>query len=186
MPIIADVKCSDKLFSSVEKMGGKGIMCKTGHSLIKNEIKEKKAPLGGEFSGHICFRDRNYGYDDGVYAALRLLEILNTHQKPLSFLLKDFPHTYSTPEIRIEMSYEQIDRLIKKTKSHFRHNTGEYSVSHIDGARISFKDGWALIRASNTGPILTLRFESDTEAGLTRIRDKIENFIKLNHSTLIF
>lgn len=178
-PIVADVKCSDKLFSSIEQLGGVGIMCKTGHSLIKQKIKEENAPLGGEFSGHICFRDRNYGYDDAIYAALRLLEIINKSNLPISLLLKEFPKTYCTPEMRIEMSYEKIHSSIKKAKKHFKQNTSEYSVNHIDGVRVSFNDGWALIRASNTGPILTLRFESNSNKGLMRIKNEMFSLLNL-------
>ncbi len=178
--IVADVKCSDKLFSSIDALGGTGLMYKTGHSLIKQKIKDENALLGGELSGHICFRDRNYGYDDAIYAALRLIELLVKSKKSISSLLEGLPKTYSTPEIRLKMSYKKREHLMKKVKKHFKHNTDEYSVNHIDGVRISFKNGWALIRISHTGPILTLRFESTTSEGLARIRSKIETFIKTN------
>ncbi len=176
--IVADVKCSDKLYNAINSMGGKTIMWKTGHSLIKQKIKEKNALLGGELSGHICFRDKNYGYDDAIYASLRLLEILIQSNAPLSKLLTDLPKSYCTPEIRINTSEDKKGKLMKKIKDIFKNDTAEYKVNHIDGVRISFEDGWALIRDSNTQPVIVLRFESKTSSGLLRIRNKIEPLLK--------
>lgn len=175
--IIGDVKCSDRLYHYIEKYGGTPIMWKTGHSLIKEKIKIEKAPFGGELSGHIFFSDRNYGYDDALYAGLRIVEILVQTGKSIRELLSDFPPAYNTPEIRIDTTEEKKNKIVEALKSKFTPASTGYTVNLIDGIRISYEDGWALARASNTQPVLVLRFESKTESGLNRIRESIEEVV---------
>lgn len=176
--IIGDVKCSDRMYDDVTKHGGQPIMWKTGHSLIKQKIKDEKAPFGGELSGHIFFNDRNYGYDDSLYAGLRLIEIMSKTGKTISQLLEGLPHAYNTPEIRIDTTEEKKVSIVDALKTRFSKDTPSYKVNFIDGIRISYKDGWALARSSNTQPVLVLRFESTTQEGLSRIRNEIESVIK--------
>lgn len=175
--IIGDVKCSDRLYNDIAARGGQPIMWKTGHSLIKNKIKEEKAPFGGELSGHVFFADRNYGYDDALYAGLRVVEILAKSGKTVRELLGDFPPAFNTPEIRIDTTEEKKRTIVEKLRSIYKSDTAEYKVNLIDGIRISFKDGWALARASNTQPVLVLRFESTSEEGLKRIKNEIESIV---------
>ncbi len=148
-------------------------MWKTGHSLIKEKIKVEKAPFGGEMSGHVFFADRNYGYDDALYAALRVCEILSQTGKTVQDLLAGLPEAYNTPEIRIDTTEEKKVQIVDKLKSQFA-NGGDYQTNLIDGVRVSFPDGWALARASNTQPVLVLRFESWTKEGLDRIQSQFE------------
>jgi phosphomannomutase/phosphomannomutase/phosphoglucomutase len=177
-PIIGDVKCSDRLYQDIERNGGKPIMWKTGHSLIKYKIKESDAPFGGEMSGHVFFRDRNYGYDDALYAGLRVVEILARTGKTVSQLLEGLPTAFNTPEIRIDTTEEKkrsaVDRLVKK----YSKPPAGLKVNFTDGVRVSYPDGWALARASNTQPVLVLRFEASTQAGLDRIRKEFESEIE--------
>ena len=175
--IIGDVKCSDRLYQDIEKFGGKPIMWKTGHSLIKTKIKEEKAPFGGELSGHIFFSDRNHGYDDAPYAGLRLIEILAKTGKTIDELLEGVPSSFNTPEIRLETTEENKVKLVKSLQDHFNSTPGDYSVNYIDGVRVSYKDGWALVRSSNTQPVITMRFESHTEEGLKRIQDSMMELV---------
>ncbi|MEZ0390992.1 MAG: phosphomannomutase/phosphoglucomutase [Pseudobdellovibrionaceae bacterium] len=172
--IIGDVKCSDRLYDDIRKHGGEPIMWKTGHSLIKEKIKAEKAPFGGEMSGHIFFADRNHGYDDALYAALRVCEILSKTGKTIPQLLEGLPPAYNTPEIRIDTTEEKKVQIVEKLKSQFDGKTSDYQTNLIDGVRVSFKDGWALARASNTQPVLVLRFESWTQDGLKRIQSQFE------------
>jgi phosphomannomutase/phosphoglucomutase len=169
--IIGEVKCSRVLYETVKKLGGVPIMWKTGHSLIKNKMKEEKALLAGEMSGHIFFADRWFGFDDGVYTSVRLAEILSQEEIPLSEFLKDVPKMYSTPEIRKEcpdeIKFEVVKKLVEKFKKEGLH------VVDIDGARIEFKEGWALVRASNTQPVLVLRFEAENQNFLKLLQDKV-------------
>ncbi len=178
LKIIGDVKCSDRMYDDIKKHGGEPIMWKTGHSLIKQKIKDEGAPFGGELSGHIFFADRNYGYDDSLYAALRLIEILSKTGKTMSQLLEGFPAAFNTPEIRIDTTEEKKVSIVDALKKKYSMNTSDYTVNFTDGIRISYKDGWALARASNTQPVLVLRFESHTQPGLERIRNEIESLIK--------
>jgi len=171
--IIGDVKCSDRLYEDIRKHGGVPIMWKTGHSLIKEKIKAEKAPFGGEMSGHIFFADRNHGYDDALYAALRVCEILSKTGKTIPELLAGLPPSFNTPEIRIDTTEEKKILIVDKLKAQFNGN-GDYKTNLIDGVRISFPDGWALARASNTQPVLVLRFESWTAEGLKRIQSQVE------------
>lgn len=175
--IIGDVKCSDRLYDYIKKHGGIPIMWKTGHSLIKEKIKIEGSPFGGELSGHIFFADRNYGYDDALYAGLRVVEILSKTGKKIRDLLSDFPPSHSTPEIRIETTEDKKRQIVDALRLAFPKNTNEYAVNFIDGIRISFKDGWALARASNTQPVLVLRFESSSASGLISIRKKLDDIV---------
>jgi phosphomannomutase len=176
-PIIGDVKCSDRLYDDIRKRGGRPIMWKTGHSLVKTKIKEEKAPFGGELSGHVFFADRNYGYDDALYAGLRLIEQVSKSGKSLSSQLDGFPGAFNTPEIRIDTTEEKKWTIVEKLKSKYEAPSDHYKVNLIDGIRISYADGWALARASNTQPVLVLRFESTTQAGLDRIQNEIESVV---------
>lgn len=174
--IIGDVKCSDRLYADIEKHGGQPIMWKTGHSLIKEKIKLEKSPFGGEMSGHVFFSDRNYGYDDALYAGLRVCEIISKTGKNIQQLLEGLPPAFNTPEIRIDTTEEKKVKIVEKLKSQFTGGPG-YTTNLIDGVRISFEDGWALARASNTQPVLVLRYESWTAAGLKRIQSQIESTV---------
>ncbi|MEP7037749.1 MAG: phosphomannomutase/phosphoglucomutase [Acidobacteriota bacterium] len=170
--IIAEVKCSQNLFDDIEKHGGKPLMWKAGHSLIKAKMKETNAALAGEMSGHIFFADRFYGFDDATYAGARVLEILSKTDKTLSELLSDLPETFSTPELRVDCADERKFEIVQKIADKFA-KTNE--VITIDGARILFENGWGLVRASNTQAILVLRFEADSEENLNEIREIVEN-----------
>lgn len=169
--IIAEVKCSRTLFEEIAKLGGIPIMWKTGHSLIKNKMKEEKALLAGEMSGHVFFADKWFGFDDGVYTSLRLTEVLSKIDKPLSALVEEIPHRYATPEIRIdcpdEIKFEVVKRLVEKFKKE------GLQVIDIDGARIEFDEGWALVRASNTQPVLVLRFEAQDQSFLENLKERV-------------
>lgn len=176
--IVGDVKCSDRLYADIEKHGGKAVMWKTGHSLVKQKIKEENSPFGGELSGHIFIADRNYGYDDAPYAGLRLIEIMVNTGKNIQQLLEGFGEAFCTPEIRIETTEEKKRKIVEVLKDKYSHPSPDYKVNLIDGTRISFKDGWALARASNTQAVLVTRFESNTKEGMIRIQNEIEAVIK--------
>ncbi|MDH3492417.1 MAG: phosphomannomutase/phosphoglucomutase [Acidobacteriota bacterium] len=169
--IIAEVKCSQNLYDDIAKHGGKPLMWKAGHSLIKAKMKETGSVLAGEMSGHIFFADRFYGFDDACYAGARVLEILSKSGKPLSELLSDLPETYSTPELRIDCPEEKKFEIVQQISDEFS-KTNE--VITIDGARIKFENGWGLVRASNTQAILVLRFEALSEEALVEIREIVE------------
>lgn len=168
--VISEVKCSQVLYDEIERLGGKAVMWKAGHSLIKAKMKETGAALAGEMSGHVFFAHRWYGFDDAPYAGARLLEILSHEERPLSALLADLPKTHSTPEIRHEVgSEERKFELVRRAVEHFR--AQGHQVIDVDGARVVFPDGaWGLVRASNTTPILVLRFEAPSEARLAEVR----------------
>jgi phosphomannomutase/phosphoglucomutase len=172
--IISEVKCSKTLYDDIEKHGGRGIMWKAGHSLIKKKMKDEKAELAGEMSGHIFFADRYFGYDDAIYASCRLLEILASTGKKVSELLADVPVTFSTPEIRVECADDKKFAVVEKVTEHFRK---EYNIVDIDGVRVLFDDGWGLVRASNTQPALVLRFEAMTGKRLEEIRELVESVL---------
>lgn len=176
--IIGDVKCSDRLYQDVAKHGGQPIMWKTGHSLVKEKIKTEKAPFGGEMSGHVFFADRNYGYDDAPYAALRLVEILAQTGKTIPQLLEGLPPSFNTPEIRIDTTEEKKLLIVKKMIEAFPGGPGaDYKVDFTDGIRLSFTDGWALCRSSNTQPVVVVRYESSSQAGLDKIRNRVEEVV---------
>jgi phosphomannomutase/phosphoglucomutase len=169
---ISEVKCSKTMYDDIEKHGGRPIMWKTGHSLIKKKMKEENAELGGEMSGHIFFSDRYFGFDDAIYASCRLLEILTNTGKKISELLSDLPITYSTPEIRVDCPDDKKFSVVKKATEFFRNR---YKIVDIDGVRVLFEDGWGLVRASNTQPALVLRFEALSESRLLEIRNLVES-----------
>src|SRR5581483_10178870 len=169
---IAEVKCSQTLFDDIKKHGGKPIMWKVGHSLIKAKMKETGAALAGEMSGHQFFADRYFGYDDAPYAGARLLEILSNTDQPLSALISDLPPTVNTPEIRVDCPDDKKFDVVKQLTDEFR-KTNE--VIDIDGARILFEHGWGLIRSSNTQPVLVLRFEADNQQHLDEMRQLVES-----------
>lgn len=172
--IIGEVKCSQNLYDDIEKNGGRGIMWKAGHSLIKSKMKEEKALLAGEMSGHLFFADRYFGFDDAIYASARLLEILSKTGRKLSEILSGLPETYNTPEIRVNCSDAIKFHVVESVKNYFKK---EYKTVDIDGVRIHFDNGWGLVRASNTQPALVLRFESLTRKGLDIIREKVEKIV---------
>jgi phosphomannomutase/phosphoglucomutase len=170
--VIGEVKCSQALFDDVARHGGRPIMWKTGHSLIKTKMKEEKALLAGEMSGHFFFADRYFGYDDGLYAALRVLEIVAREKRTVGALLADLPRGFSTPEIRVDCPDDVKTRVVASVRDHFR---GKNETTEIDGVRVRYPDGaWALVRASNTGPVIVLRFEAPTEARLAEVKSEVE------------
>lgn len=173
--IIAEVKCSQNLFDDIEQRGGRAIMGKAGHSIIKAKMKETGAVLAGEMSGHIFFADRFYGFDDAAYAGARVLEILSKTGKKLSELLADLPRTFSTPELRVECTEEQKFAVVARIVEEF---SKTHEVIRVDGARILFPHGWGLVRASNTQAILVLRFEADSEENLNAIRAAVESKVQ--------
>lgn len=174
--IIGEVKCSQVLYDDIKKHSGHPVMWKAGHSLIKAKMKEEKAALGGEMSGHIFFADRYFGYDDAIYAALRLLEILSQTGEKISALLADVPQTFATPEIRIDCPDDKKTDIVNKIKNHYRNTPG---LIDIDGVRIPFENGWALVRSSNTQPVIVLRFEASSEESLRLIRKEVENLLQI-------
>jgi phosphomannomutase/phosphoglucomutase len=171
--IVGEVKCSYTLYDDIAKHGGKPVMWKAGHSLIKAKMKEEHAELAGEMSGHIFFKHRYFGFDDAVYSSARLLEILTHEPKKLSALLADVPKTFSTPELRMDTVEEKKFELVRRATESLR--AAGHSLVDVDGVRVTFPDGWGLIRASNTQPILVLRYEARTEQRLGEIRKLIED-----------
>jgi len=169
--IIGDVKCSRRLYEDVARNGGRPIMWKTGHSLIKAKLKQENAALAGEMSGHMFFNDRYYGFDDAIYASFRLLEILGREGRGLGAILADLPQTKFTPEIRLDCPDDQKFEVVRKAAEYFRAN---YETIDIDGARVNFPGGWGLVRASNTQPALVLRFEANDDRTLGEIRGIFE------------
>jgi len=169
---VAEVKCSKNLFEEIERLGGRAVMWKAGHSLIKAKMKETGAKMAAEMSGHVFFADRYYGFDDAIYAGARLLEICAASGRKVSEMLSDLPRTSSTPEIRVECPEEIKFEVVRRAQEYF---SREYEAVTIDGVRVVFDDGWGLVRASNTQPVLVLRFEADTEERLKEIRLLIEN-----------
>jgi phosphomannomutase / phosphoglucomutase len=173
--IVSEVKCSQRLFNDIAQHGGTPIMWKAGHSLLKAKMRETGALLGGEMSGHIFFADRYFGYDDAIYASCRVMEILAKNQKEVTELLADLPTSFTTPEIRVDCPDEIKFRLAEKVCEHFR---GKYDVVDIDGVRVKFPDGWGLVRASNTQPVLVLRFEAATQEKLTEYKTIMERVVE--------
>lgn len=169
--IIGDVKCSNRLFNGIREAGGEPIMWKTGHSLIKDKMRVEGASLAGEMSGHMFFADKFFGYDDALYAALRLLEIISSTGKTVTQLLEGVPPAISTPEIRVDCPEEIKFMVVDKVKASLE---AKYDTIDIDGVRVEFPDGWGLIRASNTQPALVLRFEAQTPGRLHEIQSLIE------------
>ena len=173
--IIFEVKCSRGLIEYIEALGGVPIMYKTGHSLIKARMKEEGALIAGEMSGHIFFADNYYGYDDAIFAALRLLEVLSQEKQRLIELDKEIPRYYSTPEIRIDCPDDEKFKVVEQVEEEF---SKRHKVITIDGVRIEYPDGWGLVRPSNTQPILVLRFEAKTKERLEEIRSEVLGYLK--------
>ncbi len=165
--IVFEVKCSQALVEYIERIGGRPLMYKTGHSLIKAKMKEVGALLAGEMSGHMFFADDYYGYDDAIFAALRLLRIIAHTGRRLSELAADMPSYFATPEIRVDCPDQTKFQVVAELTRYFKER---YPVIDIDGVRVIFPDGWGLVRASNTQPVLVLRFEARTESRLTEIK----------------
>ncbi|QAT88289.1 phosphomannomutase [Corallococcus coralloides] len=173
--IIGEVKCSYTMYDDIAKHGGKPIMWKAGHSLIKSKMKEEHAELAGEMSGHIFFKHRYFGFDDAVYASARLLEILTHEKQSMSQLLSDVPKTFASPELRFDTTEEKKFAMVKRATEILR--DAGHKVVDVDGVRVTFEDGWGLIRASNTQPILVLRYEASTEARVKEIQALIEKTV---------
>ena len=171
--IIGEVKCSKVLYDDIAAHGGRPIMWKTGHSLIKQKMQEENALLAGEMSGHLFFADRYFGFDDGIYASLRLAEIIADGDRPLSRYFEDVPVTWSTPEIRVDCPENVKFEIVEKAREWFVNNS--YRIIDVDGVRVEFDDGWGLIRASNTQPVLVLRFEATSKERLDEIRNLVES-----------
>jgi phosphomannomutase/phosphoglucomutase len=182
--VVYDVKCSRHLNSVISGFGGRPIISRSGHSFIKEKMAETDAVLGGELSGHICFGERWFGFDDGIYSAARLIEIVGAQTEGLSELLQEFPDSLSTPEIHIavdEVSKFEIMEVLSETID-FENG----SITLLDGVRVDFSDGWGLIRASNTNPTLTLRFEADDQTALERIQDLFRSQLQSIREDLSF
>jgi phosphomannomutase/phosphoglucomutase len=170
--IIFDVKCTDSLPKLIKDNGGTPLMYPTGHFNIKNGINEHNPLLAGEMSGHIFFNDKWYGFDDGVYSGARIIELILKTKKSISSLNKELPVLYSTPELNVEVSDKKKFEIVKQ----FIANCSiEGEKIAIDGLRINFDDGWGLLRASNTTPMLVMRFEGDSKESLIKIKDKFIN-----------
>lgn len=168
---IGEVKCSQLMYDGIAQLGGNPIMYKTGHSLIKTKMKEEHAELAGEMSGHIFFADRYYGYDDALYAACRLIEIVANSGQPLSHQLAGLPKMVNTPEIRIDSDDEKKFGLVEQVKAHY---SKTYPVIDVDGVRVKFEKGWGLLRASNTQPVLVMRFEAESPELLATYKSDME------------
>jgi phosphomannomutase/phosphoglucomutase len=168
---VGEVKCSQNMYNDIQARGGRAVMWKAGHSLIKNKLKEEKGLLAAEMSGHIFFAHRYFGFDDAIYAACRLLEIVAERQEPLSEFLADLPPVVNTPEIRVNCPDEHKFALVQRVRDAL---APHYEIIDIDGLRVVFPDGWGLLRASNTGPVLVMRFEAQNQERLEEIRNLVE------------
>jgi phosphomannomutase / phosphoglucomutase len=173
--IIGEVKCSQLLYDELNRLGGNAIMYKTGHSLIKAKMKQEHAELAGEMSGHMFFADRYLGYDDALYAACRLIEIVAGSGQPLSGQLAGLPKLVSTPEIRVdcpdEVKFQVVERVTERLKK-------THNVIDVDGVRVRFEHGWGLVRASNTQPVLVMRFEAENADWLGKYRGEMESALE--------
>jgi len=179
--VIGEVKCSQLFFDDVARHGGNPLMWKVGHSLIKSKMHDTGAELAGEMSGHIFFKHRYYGFDDAVYVSGRLLEIVARSNRPVSRLLDDWPQTYNTPEIRVDCPDDLKFAVVEQVRDSFR---DRYKIVDVDGMRLITEGGWGLLRASNTQPVLVLRFEADSPDKLTAIRAEVEDRLKSIKSAL--
>lgn len=173
-PVIFDVKCSQAVPELVEEAGGRPVMWKTGHSLIKEKMRREGSPISGEMSGHVCFADRWFGVDDAIYATARLAGIVSEAGQDLSELLERIPRYPSTPELRLECPEDRKFGVVEETVDHYRRT---HDVIDIDGARIQFDEGWALVRASNTQPVIVVRFEASSREHLAEIRDEVAGYL---------
>jgi phosphomannomutase / phosphoglucomutase len=178
--IIYDVKCSRHLAKAIEAEGGKALMWKTGHSLIKSKMKETGALLAGEMSGHIFFKERWYGFDDALYTAARLLEILSQDSRSPEQVFASLPDAVNTPELKLEMAeFGEHYKLMQSIVETFHFE--EADISTIDGIRVTFKDAWGLVRPSNTTPCLVIRFEADNQTALEKIQQRFrEQFLAID------
>ncbi|MEK6609124.1 MAG: phosphomannomutase/phosphoglucomutase [Myxococcota bacterium] len=172
--VVSEVKCSQALFDDIAARGGRPLMWKVGHSLIKAKMKEEKALLGGEMSGHFFFAHRWFGFDDAIYASLRLCELLSRGEKTLAELRDELPDLATTPEIRVDCPDGAKFEVVRRVAERLR---GRYPIVDVDGVRVKVDGGWGLVRASNTQPVLVLRFEADSEARLAEIRAMVEGEI---------
>jgi phosphomannomutase/phosphoglucomutase len=179
-PIVFDVKCSQGLEEDILAHGGRPVMAKTGHSVMKARMKEEKAPLAGELSGHIFYQDDFYGFDDAIYVSLRLLRVITDSGQSLGQLLDSVPQYVATPEIRLEADDDTKFAIVDRVRDHF---AKDHEVIAIDGARVKFGDGWALVRASNTQPVLVVRFEARTKERLEQIRATVMDVLALEGVT---
>jgi phosphomannomutase / phosphoglucomutase len=175
-PIVFDVKCSQGLEEDILAHGGRPVMARTGHSVMKARMKEENAPLAGELSGHIFYQDDFFGFDDAIYVSLRLLRVLADSGKTLSELIDSVPQYVATPEIRLDADDDTKFAIVDRVRDHF---AKDHEVIAIDGARVKFGDGWALVRASNTQPVLVLRFEARTRERLEQIRAQVMDVLAL-------
>ncbi|HXL03307.1 MAG TPA: phosphomannomutase/phosphoglucomutase [Bacillota bacterium] len=173
--IIGEVKCSEALFEEIRKAGGTPIMWKVGHSLIKAKLKEEEAALAGEMSGHLFFADRYYGYDDAIYAGARLLELLSRSEMNLQEIARTLPKMYNTPEIRLECPEHLKQAVVQRVAADF---SKDFLVHRIDGVRVKFPHGWGLVRASNTQPVLVLRFEAASPEYLDEISAEVQTKVE--------
>ncbi len=173
--LVFDVKCSQVLPRVFGEAGGEPVMWQTGHSLIKEKMRDTGALLAGELSGHICFADEYIGVDDAVYDACRLLELLARSDRTLAEMVRDLPQYVATPELRIEVTEEEKWVVVEAAQAYF---SERYDVVDVDGARILFGDGWGLLRASNTQPVIVARYEAETEARLSEIQTEIEDWLR--------
>jgi len=180
--VVSEVKCSQRLYDDIAARGGRGIMWKAGHSLLKAKMKETGALLGGEMSGHIFFRERYFGYDDAIYAGGRLLEILARTGKTVDALLADLPPSHSTPEIRVDCPDDVKFEVATRVRDHFR--AGGLDIIDVDGVRVRFAHGWGLLRASNTQPVLVMRFEAESPAQLAEYRATVEHAVAAARSAV--
>ncbi len=172
---IGEVKCSQVMYDKLKELGGNPIMYKTGHSLIKAKMKQEHAELAGEMSGHMFFADRYYGYDDAIYAACRLLEIISASGKPLSHQLEGLPKLVSTPELRIDCPDDVKFKVVAKVADIVRRT---HEIVDVDGVRVPFEHGWGLVRASNTQPVLVTRFEASSKELLDQYRHELESVVE--------
>jgi phosphomannomutase/phosphoglucomutase len=175
--VISEVKCSQRLFDDIERNGGKPLMWKVGHSLLKAKMKETGALLGGEMSGHIFFAHRYLGFDDAIYSGARLLELLSRGDATLAELYDTLPVMVNTPEIRVECADDVKFEVVKRTTARLRGHPQVTDVVDVDGVRARFGDGWGLVRASNTQPALVIRCEAPTQGRLAEIRGFVEDAI---------
>lgn len=186
--IVGDVKCSPIMYDEIKRMGGNAVMWKTGHSLVKTKMAEENSPLSGELSGHIFFGDSWYGFDDGLYCAIRMLNVLNgAGGAPMSSLTADLPTLCSTPEVRVEVEESDKFNIVKRLSSLAAHQANAQDgarVIDIDGIRVEYDYGWWLLRASNTQNCLTIRMEADTDKNLTKIFDDIQGLLKTENLDL--
>ena len=194
--VISEVKSSNRLYNDIAKNGGNPLMWKTGHSLIKSKMKETKAALAGEMSGHIFFADRWFGFDDAIYSSARLYEILAnkmlTEEGTISSILKDLKPVKNTPEIRIDCEEEKKFKLIEEASLILQSKTGsDAKITTIDGLRVDYSNGWGLIRASNTQPVIVMRFEAESDDILQKIQKDfetalIDGALKIGHEKINF